>query len=94
MIIPHSSRNEELEHIKAIFLSGWWMVKSALYTLLYAVITLLLVFIHILTFSVNIVIGVLTMVWAFICAARLLLVQVQELLAMGPQAGMIGPRWL
>jgi hypothetical protein len=94
MIIPHSSRNEELEHIKSIFLTGWGMVKAALWTLLYAIVTFLLVLVHIASFSINIVIGVLTMLWGIICMARLLLVQLQELAAMGPQAGMIGPRWL
>jgi hypothetical protein len=94
MIIHHSSRNEELEQIKSIFLTGWGMVKAALYTLLYAIVTLLLVIVHIATFSVNIVIGVLTMLYGLICMARLLLVQCQELAALGPQASMIGPRWL
>lgn len=94
MIVPHSSRNEELEQIKAVFRHGWGMVKAALWTLLYALITALLVLVHIASFSINVVIGVLTMVYGLVCMARLLLVQCQDLAASGPQSAMIGPRWL
>lgn len=90
MIMPQLSTAEELERILATFHYGQAMVKSALYTLLYAIISLVLVVVHILSSIINFAIGVLTIVYGLVCMARLLLTLCQEIAAMGPQCAMIG----
>jgi hypothetical protein len=69
---------EEQERIKATFQAGHAMCKASLLTALYAIATFLLVVIHIFTFIVHFSIGVLTILHALGCMARLGLVQAQE----------------
>jgi hypothetical protein len=78
MVIYQSSAAEERERILATFRAGRALCKASLLTLLYAVVTFLLVVVHILTFIIHFSIGMLMMTHAFICLARLLLVQWQE----------------
>lgn len=70
---------QEQERILATFKAGRAMCQAALITLIHALITFILVIIHIATFILNFSIGVLICMHAFVCMARLLLVQFQEL---------------
>lgn len=91
MVIRQSiNKDEELDRILTIFRSGSLMCKSALYTLLYAIATFLLVIVHIMTSLINFAIGVLTCMYGLVCMLRLLLTLCQEIAAMGPQSAMIG----
>lgn len=78
MSLYQQSTIEERERILATFKSGRVLCLSALYTLLYAIATFLLFIVHTLTFVINFTIGVLTIMHALVCMARLLLVQWQE----------------
>lgn len=79
MITLHSpTTTEEQERILELFHSGQTMCKAALSTALYALTTFLLAFVHIFTFVVNFSIGVLMILHALGCMARLLLVLCQE----------------
>jgi hypothetical protein len=81
MSLYQQSTIEERERILATFKAGRALCLSALSTLLYAIATFLLVVVHILTFAINFTIGVLMILHAVGCMARLLLVQCQELTA-------------
>jgi hypothetical protein len=78
MTLYQQSTIEERERILATFKAGSTLCRSALSTFLYAIATLLLTVMHIFTFIINFSIGVLTIMHAFVCMARLLLVQWQE----------------
>lgn len=68
----------EQERIQATFRTGHAHCKAALFTLLHALVTLLLFAVYTFTFIVNFTIGVLTIMHALGCMLRLLLVQWQE----------------
>lgn len=78
MSLYQQSTIEERERILATFKAGRALCLSALSTLLYAIATFLLAIIHTLTFAINLTIGVLTIMHALICMARLFLIQRQE----------------
>jgi hypothetical protein len=91
MTLYQQSTIEERERILTTFRTGYAMCRSALFTLLYAIATFLLVIVHVLTFIINFAIGVLTLGYGLVCMARLLLVQLQELALLEAPA-MIGTR--
>lgn len=78
MTLYQQSTIEERERILATFKAGSTLCRSSLSTLFYAIATLLLAIIHIFTFAINVTIGVLTIMHALICMARLCLIQWQE----------------
>ena len=81
MSLYQQSTIEERERILATFKAGKALCRSALLTLLYSLIALLLVVIHLFSFVINFAIGVLMIMHAVGCMVRLLLVQCQELTA-------------
>ena len=74
-----SYHKAEQERIKATFKDGHTTCKSALSTFIYAILTLLLAIIHIMTFIINFAIGALMISHAVLCMIRLLLIQCQDL---------------
>ena len=78
MSLYQQSTIEERERMLATFRAGKALCLSALLTLLYAIATFLLAVVHIVTFMINFTIGILTIMHALFCMARLLLVQWQE----------------
>jgi hypothetical protein len=78
MTLHATSTTEEQERILELFHSGQMMCKTALSTALHALATFLLAFVHVFTFVVNFTIGVLMILHALGCMARLLLILCQE----------------
>jgi hypothetical protein len=79
MVTLHqTATDQELERILATFRAGHALCKQALFTALYALVTFLLVIVHVFTFVVNFTIGILMCLHALGCMARLVLVQLQE----------------